>query len=199
MKIGILGGTFDPIHMAHLILAETARDKFNLDKVLIMPAGDPYFKDLNAVSDDDYRAKMVQLAIDGNDKFEFSNIELLREGNTYTVDTLLQLKEDYPNDEFFLIVGSDTLYQIENWKDPAKVLELATVVIASRSAVGEDIQHKIHELEDAFPGSKFERLNMLNIDISSTNIRAKVINNVSIKYLVPDAVLEFIEKNNLYK
>lgn len=199
MKIGILGGTFDPIHMAHLVLAETARDKFNLDKVLIMPAGDPYFKDLNAVSDDDYRAKMVQLAIDGNDKFEFSNIELLREGNTYTVDTLLQLKENYPNDEFFLIVGSDTLYQIENWKDPAKVLELATVVIASRSAVGEDIQHKIHELEDAFPGSKFERLNMLNIDISSTNIRAKVKNNVSIKYLVPDAVLEFIEKNNLYK
>lgn len=199
MKIGILGGTFDPIHMAHLILAETARDKFDLDKVLIMPAGEPYFKDLNAVSDDDYRANMVKLAIDGNDKFEFSDIELLREGNTYTVDTLLKLKEDFPNDEFFLIVGSDTLYQIENWKDPAKVLELATIVIASRSAVGEDIQYKIHELEDAFPGSKFERLNMLNIDISSTNIRAKVKNNVSIKYLVPDAVLDFIEKNGLYK
>ncbi len=199
MKIGILGGTFDPIHIAHLVLAETALDRFNLDKVLIMPAGEPYFKDLTSVSKDDYRALMVKCAIGDYDKFEFSDIELNREGNTYTVDTLVALKDLYPNDEFFLIIGSDTLYQLENWKEPAKVLELATILVASRSAVGEDVQHKIHELEDAFPGAKLERLNMLNIDISSTNIRAKVKSGASIKYLVPDGVKDFIEKNNLYK
>lgn len=199
MKIGILGGTFDPIHVGHLILAETARDRFNLDKVLIMPAGNPYFKDLDKVSKDDYRADMVKLAIENNPDFDFSDIELVREGDTYTVDTLTELKNLYPDDEFFFIVGSDTLYQIENWKEPAKVFELATILVASRSAVGEDAQYKIHELQDSFPGAKIERLNMLNIDISSTNIRAKVKAGASIKYLVPCKVLDYIEKNNLYK
>ncbi len=199
MKIGILGGTFDPIHLGHLILAESARDKFNLDKVIFMPAGKPYFKDLDSVSCSDYRADMVNLAITCNDNFFFSDIELKREGETYTVDTLIELKDIYPNDELFLIVGSDTLYQIENWKNPAKVLELATILIASRSAVGEDVQSKIYDLQDTFPGSKFERLNMLNIDISSTNIRARVKAGASIKYLVPDSVVDYIGKNNLYK
>ncbi len=199
MKIGILGGTFDPIHLGHLILAETARDRFGLDKVLFIPAGKPYFKDTNSVSDADYRADMVKIAVEGNDAFDFSDIELKREGATYTVNTLTELNKIYPDDELFFIVGSDTLYQIEDWKDPAKVLELATILIASRSAVGEDVQAKIHDLQDTFPGSKFEKLNMLNIDISSTNVRAKVKANASIKYLVPDEVAEYIGKNNLYK
>ena len=97
MKIGIMGGTFDPIHYGHLILAETAYDRFGMDKVLIMPAGDPYFKVERGVSADEDREAMTRLAIEGNPHFEFSDLELKREGDTYTVDTLKILKEQYPS------------------------------------------------------------------------------------------------------
>ncbi|MCQ2513342.1 MAG: nicotinate-nucleotide adenylyltransferase, partial [Lachnospiraceae bacterium] len=133
MKIGILGGTFDPIHYGHLILAETAYDRFHLDKVLIMPAGDPYFKDLDKVGADLHRAEMTKIAIWDNPHFEYSDLELKREGNTYTVDTLRILHEEYPNDELFFIIGSDTLYQMEKWNRPEEIFSLATFLTSTRN------------------------------------------------------------------
>ena len=197
MKIGILGGTFSPIHYGHLLLAETAYDRFGLDKVLIMPAGDPYFKNLDKVMADHHRENMTRLAIEGNPHFEFSDIELKREGNTYTVDTLCQLTEMYPDDEFFFIVGSDTLFSIEKWYRPAEIFEMAKLLTSRRNIEKEDLDQQIDYLKNKY-GAKIYNLYMPNIDISSTDIRDKVKHGMSIRYYTPDAVIQYIEENKLY-
>ncbi|MBO4834536.1 MAG: nicotinate-nucleotide adenylyltransferase [Lachnospiraceae bacterium] len=197
MKVGILGGTFSPIHYGHLLLAETAFDRFGLDKVLIMPAGDPYFKDLEKMAADAHRENMTLLAIEGNPHFEFSDLELKREGNTYTVDTLHQLTELYPDDEFFFIVGSDTLFSIEKWYRPAEIFEMAKLLTSRRNIEKEDLDHQIDYLKNKY-GAKIYNLYMPNIDISSTDIRDKVKHGMSIRYYTPDAVIHYIEENKLY-
>lgn len=197
MKIGILGGTFSPIHYGHLILAETAYDRFGLDKVLIMPAGDPYFKDLDKLAADSHRENMTRLAIEGNPHFEFSDLELKREGNTYTVDTLHQLAELYPYDEFYFIVGSDTLYSIEKWYRPMEIFEMAKLLTSCRNIEKEELNQQIDYLKNKY-GAKIYNLYMPNIDISSTDIRDKVKHGMSIRYYTPDAVIQYIEENKLY-
>ena len=197
MKIGILGGTFSPIHYGHLLLAETAYDRFGLDKVLVMPAGDPYFKDLNKIASDDHRENMTRLAIADNHHFEFSDIELRREGNTYTVDTLVELTEAYPNDELFLIVGSDTLYSIEKWYRPEQIFQMAKLLTSCRNIEREELNVQIDHLKEKY-GAKIYNLYMPNIDISSTDIRDKVKHGMSIRYYTPDSVIKYIQDNKLY-
>ena len=197
MKVGILGGTFSPIHYGHLILAETAYDRFSLDKVLIMPAGDPYFKNLDKIAADSHRENMTRLAIYNNPHFEFSDIELKREGNTYTIDTLNELTRLYPADEFFLIVGSDTLFSIEKWYKPDEIFRMAKLLTSCRNIVKEDLNAQIDHLKAKF-GAKIYNLYMPNIDISSTDIRDKVKHGMSIRYYTPDAVIDYIYENKLY-
>ena len=197
MKVGILGGTFSPIHYGHLILAETAYDRFSLDKVLIMPAGDPYFKNLDKIAADSHRENMTRLAIENNPHFEFSDIELKREGNTYTIDTLNELTRLYPDDEFFLIVGSDTLFSIEKWYKPDEIFRMAKILTSCRNIVKEDLNAQIDHLKAKF-GAKIYNLYMPNIDISSTDIRDKVKHGMSIRYYTPDAVIDYIYENKLY-
>lgn len=198
MKIGILGGTFDPIHFGHLILAETAYDRFSLDKVLIMPAGDPYFKADRGVSADPDRAEMVKLAIADNPHFEFSDIELIREGDTYTVDTLNILKEQYPYDDLYLIVGSDTLFQIEKWYKPAEIFRMAAILSSSRNIDVSELNEQMDYLRKKY-GAKIVNLYMPNIDISSTDIRDKVKHDMSVRYFLPDAVIDYIFEHGLYR
>ena len=197
MKIGILGGTFSPIHYGHLLLAETAYDRFGLDKVLIMPAGDPYFKDPAKMAADEHRANMTRLAIEGNPHFEFSDIELKREGNTYTVDTLYELSRSHPDDEFFFIVGSDTLYNIEKWYRPAEIFQMAKILTSRRNIEKDDLDKQIDYLKNKF-GAKIYNLYMPNIDISSTDIRDKVKHGMSIRDYTPDSVIRYIQDNKLY-
>ena len=197
MKVGILGGTFSPIHYGHLILAETAYDRFGLDKVLIMPAGDPYFKDLNKMAADEHRETMTRLAIKDNPHFEFSDIELKREGKTYTVDTLTELTSQYPDDEFFFIVGSDTLYSIEKWYRPTEIFQMAKLLTSCRNIEKEELNKQIDYLKNKF-GAKIYNLYMPNIDISSTDIRDKVKHGMSIRYFTPDSVINYIQENKLY-
>ncbi|MDO4529968.1 MAG: nicotinate-nucleotide adenylyltransferase, partial [Lachnospiraceae bacterium] len=166
MKIGIMGGTFDPIHYGHLILAETAYDRFGMDKVLIMPAGDPYFKVERGVSADEDREAMTRLAIEGNPHFEFSDLELKREGDTYTVDTLKILKEQYPYDDLYLIVGSDTLFQMEKWYKPQEIFQMATILSSRRNIPNAELEEQMDYLRSKF-GAKIVNLYMPNIDISS--------------------------------
>ena len=198
MKVGILGGTFSPIHYGHLILAETAYDRFGLDKVLIMPAGDPYFKDLKKMAADSHRENMTKLAIEGNPHFEFCDIELKREGNTYTVDTLTELTEVNPDDEYFFIVGSDTLFSIEKWYRPNDIFRMAKLLTSCRNIENQELTKQIDYLKNKF-GAKIYNLYMPNIDISSTDIRDKVKHGMSIRYYTPDPVIEYIQENNLYK
>jgi len=198
MKIGIMGGTFDPIHYGHLILAETAYDRFGMDKVLIMPAGDPYFKVERGVSADEDREAMTRLAIEGNPHFEFSDLELKREGDTYTVDTLKILKEQYPYDDLYLIVGSDTLFQMEKWYKPQEIFQMATILSSRRNIPNAELEEQMDYLRSKF-GAKIVNLYMPNIDISSTDIRDKVKHDMSVRYFTPDCVIEYIKAHQLYK
>ncbi|MBR3309085.1 MAG: nicotinate-nucleotide adenylyltransferase [Lachnospiraceae bacterium] len=198
MKIGIMGGTFDPIHYGHLILAETAYDRFGMDKVLIMPAGDPYFKVERGVSADEDREAMTRLAIEGNPHFEFSDLELKREGDTYTVDTLKILKEQYTYDDLYLIVGSDTLFQMEKWYKPQEIFQMATILSSRRNIPNAELEEQMDYLRSKF-GAKIVNLYMPNIDISSTDIRDKVKHDMSVRYFTPDCVIEYIKEHQLYK
>lgn len=198
MKIGILGGTFDPIHHGHLILAETAYDRFGLDKVLIMPAGDPYFKAERGISADEDRAEMVKLAIAGNDHFEFSDLELIREGDTYTADTLEILEDMYPGDEFFLIVGSDTLFMMERWYKPQDIFSKATILSSRRNIPSAELDAQMDHLREAY-SARVRNLYMPNIDISSTDIRDKMKHGMSVKYFLPDVVIDYIRERGLYQ
>lgn len=198
MKTGILGGTFDPIYYGHLLLAETAYDRFGLDRVLIMPAGDPYFKAERGVSDDLDRAEMVKLAIADNPHFEFSDLELNREGDTYTAETLAILHEQFPDDELFLIVGSDVLYQLEKWYKPQEIFRLATILSSGRNIDSYQLNGRMDNLRKRY-GAKVVNLYMPNIDISSTDIRDKIKHDMSVRYFLPNIVIDYILEHGLYK
>jgi len=187
-RIGILGGTFNPPHLGHLVLAREVLNKLKLDKVLFIPAYIPphkKIKDNNAY----LRYRMVLLACKGNSKFEVSKIELERKTISYSVDTLQKLWNRYGKDiELFFIIGSDSLDELENWKDIDKILRLAKLIVVNRPG---------------FPvkrvSSKIKQIKIPALDISSSMIRDRMRNSKSIRYLVPELVRKFIIKNKLYK
>lgn len=197
MRIGILGGTFSPIHYGHLILAETAYDRFCLDKVLFMPAGNPYFKELGRIVSKNHREQMVKLAIQDNDHFEFNDLELNKSGNTYTYDTLESLHKMNPEDDLYFIVGSDSLFSLEKWYKIADIFELATILTSCRNNEFSNVDQQIRYLKNKY-SAKIFNLYMPDVDISSTDLRDKIKHGMSIKYLTPDAVIEYIKDNNLY-
>lgn len=198
-KIGILGGTFNPIHTGHLILAERAYDEFGLDKVLIIPTGISHFKLNENVLVKDIRLEMTALAIEDNEHFELSLIEVNRPGNSYTYETLEILKKENPGNEYYLIVGADSLFSMETWVKPDIIFRDAVILAAVRGNEGADeIQIKADELKEKF-GADVRILNSPMIDISSTDIRSRANKGKSIKYLVSDRVADYIYENKLYE
>lgn len=198
MKIGIMGGTFDPIHNGHLIIGEYARTSLNLDKVIFIPSGIHPFKENKNITLSNKRLDMISLAIKSNPNFELSSIEIDRKGITYTVDTILDLKKDYEKDEIYFIIGSDIPFQIEKWKDFHVLIHLVKFILFNRTGQdNEEINNKIKELESLYE-IQLEKIQSPLIEISSTEIRDRVKNKLSIKYLVPESVEEYILKNNLY-
>lgn len=197
-KIGIMGGTFNPIHIGHLILAQTALEQFQLDKVLFMPSKNPPHKRNEHILDDKVRATMVQLAIEDNPCFELSTFEMQREGTTYTADTLEQLTKLYPDEEYYFIVGADSLFYLDKWKDPETILKLCTLVAAVRDQrTKKEMEDQITYLSSQYD-STIELLDSPNIDISSTMIRERAKAELSVEYYVPTRVAEYMAKNNLY-
>jgi len=199
MKIGIMGGTFDPIHTGHLIVAEEVRSRLGLDRVLFIPAGDPWMKAARKISATHHRVEMVRLAIASNPFFELSMIEIEHPGWTYTVDTLEQLSKDLTGDtSLFLMIGWDGLSSMPKWKAPYRISKMATLVTFPRPGFsGPDMA----ELDAAMPGIA-ERMVQLDgpyIGISSTDIRARVSQGKSVRYLVPEQVELYIAENKLYK
>lgn len=190
--IGILGGTFDPIHWGHLILAEQASEKFNLDQVIFIPAAKPPHKKGKKISSAKVRLEMVKLALKDNPKFFLSEIELKRSGYSYTVETLTALKKLYPNFELYFLTGSDMLKEIYNWRKPEQIYQLAKIVIAYRPGFD-----KINFKNKFTKKSLF--LEIPALDISSTQIREKVKNKKSIKYLVHPEVERYIKEKKLYR
>lgn len=198
-KIGIMGGTFNPIHIGHLILGECAYEQFQLDQVLFMPVKNPPHKKGISIASDTHRKEMVELAIRDNDHFELSLVELNREGYTYTVDTLRELVANHPEHEYYFIMGGDSLFEFETWKCPQEILELATILATSRNHVSEEAMKKqIEHLTNKYHG-QIELLKTPEIEISSKKIRTLCEEGKSIRYLLPTGVEEYIRCNHLYQ
>jgi nicotinate-nucleotide adenylyltransferase len=199
-KIGIMGGTFDPIHYGHLVTAEAARDEFNLDKVVFVPSGNPPHKKDKPISPGTDRFLMTVLATSNNPYFEVSDMELKREGYTYTVDTLRDFIEIYGGGaHLYFITGADAVMEIITWKDVSTILKLCRIVSAYRP--GSDInkfRSMVGELERVYR-SKVHLIEVPALAISSTEIRRRVSNNITIKYLLPGKVEKYIQQKGLYR
>lgn len=198
-KVGILGGTFDPVHMAHLILAENAWQQFKLDTVLIMPDGDPPHKSERAVTAARHRVRMLQLAIDDNRHFKLSTVEVERTGKTYTAETLTDLCRYNPDCEYYFIIGADSLFQIENWYHPELIMQHATLLAAVREDLEPpQLEQKMEQLRAQYQ-ARIHLLHTPNMSLSSSSIRERVAEGQSIKYLVPKDVEKYIYQNKLYQ
>lgn len=198
MKIGIMGGTFDPIHYAHLATAEFIRDKYKLDKILFIPSGNPPHKGEN-VTDKYDRYKMVLLATETNDDFLALDLEIERNKKTYTVDTLKYLKTTYKNSEIYFITGADAICDIENWKNVKENFQLATFIAATRPGISLlKSQEKIETLVKKYKANILS-VYVPSLDISSTYIRDQLKEGKSVRYLVPESVEEYMNQNKLYK
>jgi len=198
-KIGISGGTFDPIHYGHLITAENIREKFGLEKVVFMPSGKPPHKTGLRISPAEHRYNMVCAATASNPYFEVLRIELDRPGYTYTIDTLVQLKNSSMyNGRLYFITGADVIPDILSWKDSQKLLRMCEFIVVIRPGYDkEEVLKRIEELKNDY-GARFNVAQSPLIGISSTEIRERVRNGKSIKYLVPESVEKYIYENGLY-
>lgn len=194
-RIGIFGGTFNPIHTAHLIMAEEVRAQVHLDKVLFIPSANPPHKNTDDIIDAATRLEMINLAIEGNNYFESSDIEIksAQYSKSYTVDTLMALRLMYKDEptKLYLIIGMDNLTELHTWKDPGKLFALAEVVVMNRPGF------LIQNVHNEYSG-RVIFVPAPDIDISSTDIRHRLKENRSIKYLVPAKVENFITENKLY-
>ena len=196
MNIGVLGGTFDPIHMGHLVVAEEARVKVGFNEVLFVPAGQPWVKLDRNITPAAYRVEMVRRAIAGNPHFELCTLEVERPGPSYTVDTLTTLREQLGSEaSLFFILGRDTLAGLHLWKEPKKLVQLCRLVVAPRLG-SKDLKH----LETEIPGllDKVIQLDMPVIGISSSGIRQRIDQGLPIRYLVPPDVEKYITEQNIY-
>ena len=202
MKIGIIGGTFDPIHIGHLKIAEQASKEFELDQIWFMPAGDPYFKEDSNVTSSELRLQMTRLCIsDINKRYLVSDMEVLRKGKTYTSDTLTELSKKYTEHEFYFIIGLDSLFQLHKWHRPDLIFDSSVILCAVRDDFNnEDIVKRIDELKSLYPDSRCDIriLHSERIDISSTQIRQYVRDGIDISAYVTDSVLKFINQHSLY-
>ena len=188
MRLGLMGGTFDPIHHGHLVAADEARYAFNLDRVLFIPTGHPWMKGGHVASAEE-RYEMTLLATRDNPAFEVSRIEIDRDGPTYTVDTLRELHANEPDADLFFITGADAILDILSWKDPDEAMELATFVAVTRPG---------YELE-RLPRDEIKILEIPALAISSTDIRRRVAEGRPIRYLLPDEVAAHIKVQGLYQ
>ena len=199
-KIGIMGGTFNPIHFGHLILAEAAYEQYHLDKVLIMPAKEPSHKTISDTITEEDRVEMVKRAIKGNDHFELSLLEINREGITYTIDTLTELHEEDSEIEYYFIMGADSLFHFNSWKEPEKILKLTNILLANRDlSTFSALNSQIDYLSDKYDEANISLLDTPNLEISSHALRKRVRQNLSIKYYVPESVEEYIKEHGLYQ
>lgn len=188
-RLGVMGGTFDPIHHGHLVAASEVASAFNLDGVLFVPTGTPWQKD--KVTDGEHRYLMSVIATASNPRFTVSRVDIDREGPTYTVDTLRDIQKAFPGAELFFITGADAVKQMLEWKDHEQLWPLAHFVAVTRPG------HKL-ELPPA-PEGAISVLEIPALAISSTDIRARVVEGEPVWYLVPDGVVQYIGKHKLYQ
>lgn len=198
-RIGVMGGTFDPIHNGHLAAAEAVREAYELEQVIFVPAGIPPHKDSSELSPARDRYLMALLATLTNPFFEISRIELDAGGVNYTVDTARRLQEELDGAALYFIVGADMLLDLPNWREPERLLELCSVVGVTRPGVSHrEADERVTELLEVY-GERIQFLEAPTLDISSSQIRARVAAGRSIRYLVPELVEDYIDRNGLYR
>ncbi len=197
-SIGILGGTFDPIHKGHIQLAQAAYEQFLLSKVLFVPSGVSYMK--QGVTSTTHRCNMVNLAIEEYSYFEYCDVDVNREGNSYTIDTLEEIKQLYINSDLYYIIGADSLFSIEKWRNPEKIMNLAHILVAYRQDETEylEFQNQIERIETLYHG-KISLINMAQVPISSTNIKININNTETLIEDVDTKVLTYIKQHHLYE
>ena len=191
MKICLFGGTFDPPHIGHLLIAQTVFEAENFDKILFIPAYTPPHK--NNITPVKHRIEMVKLAISDNPNFEYSDADIIRKGVSYTIDTIIDVKQKsgLKNDEVFYLIGSDSLIDLKNWKDSKEILNECNVIVAIRPGFRpSDIPHWILQ--------KVHFANIPRFELSSSKIRSRWVKDLTIRYMVTLPIWEYINKNNLY-
>lgn len=197
-SLGIMGGTFDPIHYGHLIAAECARVEYALERVIFVPAKTPPHKDAAGILDGDDRYFMVKIAVKDNPAFEVSDLELKRGGISYTVDTVRHFQSQYPGIDIYFIMGLDSLLIIDTWKDVDQILSICRFIVVTRPGYNMDNDE---ELKAKLPRDLWERLFFMQIpglDISSSDIRYRIGAGKPIKYMLPPEVESYIRKNRIY-
>jgi len=205
MRLGLFGGTFDPVHFGHLLLAEQCREQCGLDEVWFLPAGAPPHKRDTIISDGRNRAEMLELAIAGHRAFAVNRMELERAGTTFTIETLRHLHEEDPSRELYFIVGADSLADLPTWREPRQIARLATIVAVNRginSAV-ENTRHAqlsaVREALGTVVADRVRFVTMPGIGLSATDIRRRVRADSSIRYMTPRAVEQYIAEHRLYR
>lgn len=199
-RIGIMGGTFDPIHYGHLVTAEEARHDFQLDQVLFVPSGQPPHKTDRSITLSKHRYLMTVLATLTNPHFAVSRVDIDRPGPSYTIDTIELVRQQYgPDEEYFFISGADAILELLTWKEPERLLGLCEFIAATRPGFPlTELAETVGELGEQY-GARVHVLTVPALAISSTDVRQRVASGRPIRYLVPETVLYYIEKNRLYR
>ncbi len=199
MKIGIMGGTFDPIHIGHLLLGEFAFEQFNLDEIWFLPNGNPPHKDTEEMDTSlQHRVEMVKSAIHGSPHFKLSLHEAKEGVHCYTYQTMLEFHKLYPGSQFYFILGADSLFSIEKWRYFKEIFPVCTILAAMRDDKDvKDMKKQIAHLKKTY-GADIELLMAPLLEISSTTIRERAAQGLTVHYMVPDAVADYIKKNHLY-
>ena len=197
-KYGIFGGSFNPIHYGHLMICEYIKEEMGLDKVIFIPTGNPPHKDLELSAEDRY--EMVRLAISPNPDFEISDIETTRVKKSYTVDTIRELKKIYKEEKLYFLIGLDSLFQLKTWMKIGDLSQEIEFVVALRPGYldREEINKEIDFLRENF-GTKINLINTPLYEISSTDLRDRIREGKSLRYLIPKKVLDYIEESGFYK
>lgn len=198
--IAIMGGTFDPIHYGHLVVAEAVRNEFDIEKVIFMPVGSPPHKIGQKIASGNHRYLMSVLATVTNPYFDVSRLEIDRAGYTYTVDTIVEMKKLLPDDiSIYFITGADAIHQIFSWKEPEKLLSICEFIAVTRPGYNDKkLFFEVENMEKQFK-ARIHFFEVPSFDISSSDIRDRIKNNRSVKYMLPEKVEDYIYKFELYK
>lgn len=195
-KIGILGGTFNPIHLAHLYIAYEAKSQLNLDKVIFIPAGSPPHKKNQHIVEASLRYRMVYEAIKNYEDFEISNYEIYKKGYSYTFETLRNFKDK--DNELYFITGADCLMDIEKWKNPEEIFKLSKLVVFNRPGYNKDeLETQKIKIEDKF-NTRITFLDIIDLEISSSMVRKRISEGKRVDFFLSREVLNFIKENNIY-
>lgn len=199
MKIGILGGTFDPVHLAHLLLAETCREECGLDQVRLLPASNPPHKQGETISPAKQRIAMLEFAVAGFPEFVVDRREIKRDGLSYTWQTLTEFREEFPEDELFFLMGSDSLRDLMTWKNPETIAELATLVAVNRGPISAEQMNSYLEPLPEVIRKAIRFVQMPAVDISASEIRDRARAGRSLRFLTPRPIERYIVEQGLYR